>query len=130
MHPTRFLLAAAADPLPEKSDGRKADLTDEWSTFPLYRRVGYDQSLRPQFHFTSRMGWINDPNGLVYADGEFCDGAGPGTPAYPHPGRRRDENHFPPCQRVGIDLAGSGQTRRIRIAASTGGQTRSRLRRY
>lgn len=47
------------------------ELEDEWSTFPLYDQVGYDQSLRPQFHFTSRMGWLNDPNGMVYYDGEW-----------------------------------------------------------
>jgi fructan beta-fructosidase len=56
------------------SDNSNADqpaLTDQWSTFPLYSQVGYDQSLRPQFHFTSRMGWLNDPNGMVYYDGEW-----------------------------------------------------------
>ena len=46
-------------------------LKDEWSTFPLYDQVGYDQALRPQFHFTSRMCWLNDPNGMVYYDGEW-----------------------------------------------------------
>lgn len=46
-------------------------LKDEWSTFPLYDQVGYDQPLRPQFHFSSRMGWLNDPNGMVYYDGEW-----------------------------------------------------------
>ncbi len=50
---------------------KRPKLTDEWSTFPLYKRVGYDQSLRPQFHFTSRMGWLNDPNGMVYYAGEW-----------------------------------------------------------
>ncbi len=40
-------------------------------TFDSYRQVGYDQALRPQFHFTSRVGWLNDPNGMVYYDGEW-----------------------------------------------------------
>lgn len=31
----------------------------------------YKEDLRPQFHFTSRRGWLNDPNGLVYHDGKW-----------------------------------------------------------
>ena len=31
----------------------------------------YDELYRPQFHFSSRKNWINDPNGLVYYDGEY-----------------------------------------------------------
>lgn len=40
-------------------------------TFASYGDVGYDQKLRPQFHFSSRKNWINDPNGMVYYDGEW-----------------------------------------------------------
>ncbi len=31
----------------------------------------YHETFRPQFHFTTRRGWNNDPNGLVYYDGEY-----------------------------------------------------------
>lgn len=31
----------------------------------------YGEKYRPQFHFTSRRGWLNDPNGLVYYDGMY-----------------------------------------------------------
>lgn len=33
---------------------------------PLYR-----EKYRPQFHFSSQKNWLNDPNGLVYFDGEY-----------------------------------------------------------
>lgn len=31
----------------------------------------YQEALRPQFHFSQLVGWINDPNGMVYLDGEW-----------------------------------------------------------
>lgn len=31
----------------------------------------YKEENRPQFHFTTKRGWINDPNGMVYHDGEY-----------------------------------------------------------
>lgn len=31
----------------------------------------FDEPLRPQFHFTSQTGYINDPNGLFYLDGVY-----------------------------------------------------------
>lgn len=40
-------------------------------TFASYEEVGYGQTYRPQFHFTSLRNWLNDPNGMVYLDGEY-----------------------------------------------------------
>ena len=31
----------------------------------------YKEALRPRFHFMQKQGWNNDPNGMVYFDGEY-----------------------------------------------------------
>ena len=51
---------------------KSADTTSaQFQTFPSYKEIGYDQPYRPKFHFTSLKNWINDPNGLLYYDGEY-----------------------------------------------------------
>jgi len=40
------------------------------NSYPREENI-YKEHLRPQFHFSTRRGWINDPNGLVYYDGEY-----------------------------------------------------------
>jgi sucrose-6-phosphate hydrolase SacC (GH32 family) len=37
----------------------------------IYLENVYKEKHRPQLHFSTVRGWINDPNGLVYYDGEF-----------------------------------------------------------
>ena len=36
-----------------------------------YRKELYDDPYRPQFHLTPEYGWMNDPCGMVYYDGEY-----------------------------------------------------------
>lgn len=31
----------------------------------------YDESYRPLYHFTPAYGWMNDPNGMIYLNGEY-----------------------------------------------------------
>ena len=33
--------------------------------------IGYDQRFRPQYHFSPEIYWMNDPNGLVYYEGQY-----------------------------------------------------------
>ncbi len=39
----------------------------------VYAQTGseYDEPYRPQYHFSPPANWINDPNGLVYYEGEY-----------------------------------------------------------
>ena len=66
-------------PCPCNPPGRGASETDNavlvaaihtsaeiWSPETLYK-----EPLRPEFHFTCRRGWNNDPNGLMYLAGQY-----------------------------------------------------------
>jgi sucrose-6-phosphate hydrolase SacC (GH32 family) len=53
------------------SPANSVDPAKDMQTFQSYLDTGYNQKHRPQFHFTSRKNWLNDPNGMVYYDGEY-----------------------------------------------------------
>jgi fructan beta-fructosidase len=42
----------------------------DYPEFP-YPATTYSEPFRGQFHFSSQSGWMNDPNGLVYANGLY-----------------------------------------------------------
>ena len=46
-----------------------------WAVLPAFAATGadagYAQPLRPQYHFSPKRHWMNDPNGLVYYEGEY-----------------------------------------------------------
>lgn len=43
----------------------------ECADAPRHTRPPYDEPLRPQLRFSQMRGWNNDPNGMVYHDGEY-----------------------------------------------------------
>ncbi len=53
---------------PEMGKGFDSIYQDD--TFPGEDDI-YTEKLRPQFHFSSKRGWNNDTNGMVYYDGEY-----------------------------------------------------------
>jgi fructan beta-fructosidase len=56
----------SSEPPPMKT----LDLVHADSKFPGMDSL-YREKDRPQAHFTAQRGWINDPNGLIYHDGEY-----------------------------------------------------------
>ncbi|MGI5254761.1 glycoside hydrolase family 32 protein [Actinacidiphila glaucinigra] len=47
-----------------------AGTVGDYAEFP-YPATTYSEPLRGQFHFSSQAGWMNDPNGLVFANGLY-----------------------------------------------------------
>jgi fructan beta-fructosidase len=54
----------------EPAESRGFDSVYQANTYIGQENV-YKEKLRPQFHFTSKRGWNNDANALVYYDGQY-----------------------------------------------------------
>ncbi|MDQ2800122.1 MAG: glycoside hydrolase family 32 protein [Armatimonadota bacterium] len=61
-------LSVMVDRLPENSEA--FDHLTQSNQLPDAAQL-YREPLRPQFHFSARRGWLNDPNGLVFFRGEY-----------------------------------------------------------
>ncbi len=61
-----FLLYACG----EKSMESKMDMKDNKEN-SLTAKEYYNEKHRPQFHFSPEANWMNDPNGMVYHEGEY-----------------------------------------------------------
>jgi fructan beta-fructosidase len=61
-----FLLTACA----KKQDGQQTS-QDTTTTAASVTSIDFQEAHRPQFHFTPPAKWMNDPNGMVYHNGEY-----------------------------------------------------------
>lgn len=58
------------DQIIQTETSRHVNVVDRLSSYRKSKSY-YQEPFRPQFHFTPEMNWMNDPNGLVYYDGEY-----------------------------------------------------------
>ena len=68
LEPFRGKALTITSDLPEGSKALEA--ISQSDQIPDARNL-YGEVDRPQFHFTSRRGWLNDPNGLVWQNGAY-----------------------------------------------------------
>lgn len=63
---TLSIMTACEEDVPPETEFRE-DLIDQH----LAAETKFSEKYRPQFHYTPRINWMNDPNGLVYYQGVY-----------------------------------------------------------
>ena len=66
-----FIILAAASACSCRETAIDDDIQGETEEQEKPSVSSYDEKYRPQIHYTPARNWINDPNGLVYADGVY-----------------------------------------------------------
>jgi fructan beta-fructosidase len=61
-------ITVAAKKMPE--DSRVLEQLRQSDEYPAGDNL-YSEKQRPQFHFSARRGWLNDPNGMAFFNGEY-----------------------------------------------------------
>lgn len=61
------LIPMACDQTPEEDSDFDADLINQH----METEVTFNERYRPQYHYTPKINWMNDPNGLVYYEGQY-----------------------------------------------------------
>ena len=54
-----------------QTDAKPTSVDDKAIVATDYPEMDYNQKYRPGLHFTSKKNWLNDPNGMMYYDGEY-----------------------------------------------------------
>jgi len=67
-----FLITAALSGCSSSEENNTGDtFNSELINQHLDANVTYTETYRPQYHYTPRINWMNDPNGLVYYEGKY-----------------------------------------------------------
>lgn len=67
----QILTVRCKDQLPPALTNNLSELFQQTDQSSMSSVPDYEEAMRPQFHFTVRRGWNNDPNGLAYFNGEW-----------------------------------------------------------
>ena len=71
LYATACAPAEATAPTVASTSSPAASILQPSVVVPAQQTQGVSEPFRPQYHFSPLANWMNDPNGLVYLDGEY-----------------------------------------------------------